>query len=80
MSTKPGAIQFIQADPHNSQNYNRYSYVLNHPMSHIDPSRYFFKNLGKFAKNNWRTMEAIAITAVTGCGADLFTAFEAWVR
>lgn len=41
----------------NSQNYNRYSYVLNNPMSYTDPSGYFFnklfkklnKALGKFA-------------------------------
>ncbi len=42
--------RFLQADPHiqapmNSQNYNRYSYVLNNPMSYTDPSGYFFKKL-----------------------------------
>ncbi|MGP9568503.1 RHS repeat-associated core domain-containing protein [Halomonas sp. AOP5-B2-8] len=47
MSTKPGAIQFLQADPHNSQNYNRYSYVLNNPMSYTDPSRCFFQKAWK---------------------------------
>jgi hypothetical protein len=42
--------RFLQADPHiqapkNSQNYNRYSYVLNNPMSYTDPSGFFFKKL-----------------------------------
>jgi RHS repeat-associated protein len=44
--------RFMQADPHiqapmNSQNYNRYSYVLNNPMSMTDPSGYFFNKLFK---------------------------------
>jgi RHS repeat-associated protein len=58
----PTLGRFLQADPHiqapnNSQNYNRYSYVLNNPMSYTDPSGFFFnklfkginKALGKFA-------------------------------
>lgn len=36
------ADPFVQA-PSNLQNYNRYSYVLNNPMSMTDPSGYFFK-------------------------------------
>ncbi|WP_228710817.1 RHS repeat-associated core domain-containing protein [Saccharobesus litoralis] len=48
----PTIGRFLQADPHiqapsNSQNYNRYSYVLNNPMSYTDPSGYFFKKLLK---------------------------------
>ena len=44
----PTLGRFLQADPFvqapkNSQNYNRYSYVLNNPMSYTDPSGYFFK-------------------------------------
>ena len=44
--------RFMQADPfvqapNNLQNYNRYSYVLNNPMSYSDPSGYFFKKLMK---------------------------------
>ena len=43
----PTLGRFLQADPHiqapmNSQNYNRYSYVLNNPMSYTDPSGYLF--------------------------------------
>lgn len=54
----PTIARFLQADPMvqaptNLQNLNRYSYVLNNPMSYTDPSGYFFKALnralGKFA-------------------------------
>jgi RHS repeat-associated protein len=48
----PTLGRFLQADPHiqapeNTQNYNRYSYVLNNPLSMTDPSGYFFTKLGK---------------------------------
>lgn len=48
----PTIGRFLQADshiqaPNNGQSYNRYSYVLNNPMSHTDPSGYFFKKLYK---------------------------------
>jgi len=54
----PTLGRFLQADPHvqapmNSQSYNRYSYVLNNPMSYTDPSGYFFKSLKKFVKKYW---------------------------
>ena len=47
--------RFLQADPFvqapsNSQNHNRYSYVLNNPLSYTDPSGYFFKSLKKYWK------------------------------
>ncbi|MDQ6984422.1 MAG: RHS repeat-associated core domain-containing protein, partial [Ghiorsea sp.] len=66
----PTLGRFLQADPHiqapkNSQSYNRYSYVLNNPMSYTDPSGYFFKAIGKFLKKNWRTIVAIAASYVT---------------
>ncbi|WP_241970899.1 RHS repeat domain-containing protein [Pseudidiomarina donghaiensis] len=46
----PTLGRFLQADlfvqaPKNNQNYNRYSYVLNNPMSYTDPSGYFFSKL-----------------------------------
>tara|TARA_R110001599_G_C12230150_1_gene657984 strand:- start:1248 stop:2339 length:1092 start_codon:yes stop_codon:yes gene_type:complete len=71
--------RFMQADPHiqapiNSQNYNRYSYVLNNPMSYTDPSGYFFKKLGKFIKKHWRTIASIAI-AVYLPGASFMSGF-----
>lgn len=37
---------FIQ-EPSNAQNFNRYSYVLNNPLSYTDPSGFFFKSLFK---------------------------------
>lgn len=48
----PTLGRFLQADPHiqapsNSQSYNRYSYVLNNPLSYTDPSGFFFKWLNK---------------------------------
>jgi RHS repeat-associated protein len=44
--------RFISADPHiqsplNSQSLNRYSYVMNNPLSYTDPSGFFFKSLFK---------------------------------
>ncbi|WP_415837712.1 RHS repeat-associated core domain-containing protein, partial [Shewanella denitrificans] len=46
----PNLARFLQADPNiqaptNLQNYNRYSYVLNNPLTYTDPSGYFFKGL-----------------------------------
>jgi len=48
--------RFLQADPivqapKNSQNLNRYSYVLNNPLSYTDPSGFFIKRLiGKWGR------------------------------
>jgi RHS repeat-associated protein len=51
----PTLGRFLQADPFiqapkNSQSYNRYSYVLNNPLSYTDPSGYFFSKLWKGIK------------------------------
>ncbi|MFC3122512.1 RHS repeat domain-containing protein [Agaribacter flavus] len=59
----PTLGRFLQADPFiqalsNSQNYNRYSYVLNNPMSYTDPSGYFFKKL--WQKTTGALLRAIA--------------------
>lgn len=71
----PTLGRFLQADPHiqapmNSQSYNRYSYVLNNPLSYTDPSGYFFKSLVKSVKKHWKTIVQIGITMMTA-GAGL---------
>lgn len=63
--------RFLSADPNvqapkNTQNLNRYSYVLNNPLSFTDPSGYFFKKLKRFVKKHWRTIASIAVVAFTG--------------
>ena len=47
--------RFISPDPFvpapgNPQSLNRYSYVLNNPINLIDPSGFFWKDIGKFFK------------------------------
>jgi RHS repeat-associated protein len=74
--------RFMQADPFiqapgNLQSFNRYSYVLNNPMSYTDPSGYFFKKLGKLIKDNWRTLASIAVGYVTfGLGTGIWSLAE----
>ena len=51
----PKIGRFLSADPHiqaptHSQSYNRYSYVLNNPLSAVDPSGYFLSFLKKAFK------------------------------
>lgn len=67
----PTLGRFLQADPHvqapnNMQNYNRYSYVLNNPMSMTDPSGYFFKKLASFVKKYWKVAAMAAVAYYTG--------------
>jgi RHS repeat-associated protein len=62
--------RFLQADPFvqaptNLQNFNRYSYVLNNPLNMTDPSGFFFSGLKHFVKKNWKTLAAIAVSAIT---------------
>lgn len=66
--------RFLSADPNiqapsNTQNHNRYSYVLNNPLKYTDPSGYFFKKVWKKIKRAvrkyWRQIAAIAITVAT---------------
>ncbi len=63
---------FVQA-PENSQNLNRYTYVLNNPLSLTDPSGFFFKKIGRFFKKHWRTIAAVAVGVLTA-GAAIWAA------
>ena len=51
------------AQPHKLQNYNRYSYVNNNPLSYTDPSGYFLKKL--FKNKTFRIALGIAIGITT---------------
>lgn len=67
----PTLGRFLSVDPivqeaGNLQNLNRYSYVLNNPLSMTDPSGFFFKSIGKFLKKHWKTIVAVGIGAFTG--------------
>jgi RHS repeat-associated protein len=65
--------RFLQADPvvqapENTQNYSRYTYVLNNPLSYTDPSGYFFKSIGKFLKRSLTPItdiRSLAVLAIT---------------
>ncbi|MET1257346.1 SpvB/TcaC N-terminal domain-containing protein [Aliikangiella maris] len=63
--------RFLQADayiqaPKNMQNMDRYSYVLNNPLSYTDPSGHFFKNLNKFWKQALAVVATVVIAVVLG--------------
>ena len=64
----PELGRFLQADsivqePYLGQNLNRYSYVLNNPLSYTDPTGHFFKKLfkaiGKFFSRLWKSISRI---------------------
>jgi len=71
----PDIGRFISADPFiqaplMSQSLNRYSYVMNNPLSMIDPSGYswlgdLFKSIGKFFSKYWREIVAVVVTVVS---------------
>lgn len=80
----PTLGRFLQADPHiqapnNTQSYNRYSYVLNNPLSYTDPSGYFFKKLFKAIGGNkfLSTIISIGLNFIPGCQAWCSAAFNA---
>jgi|GEM_PF-1486178 len=71
----PELGRFLSPDPHvqfshDPQSFNRYSYVMNNPLSYTDPSGYFLKKLMKkamgFLRQYGRTIIAIAATVYLG--------------
>lgn len=58
----------IVQEPYNAQNLNRYSYVLNNPLSYTDPSGL------SFVKKYWRQIVAIAISVFVPVLAPTFAA------
>lgn len=74
----PDTARFLSPDPYlqapaNFQNYNRYSYVLNNPVSMTDPSGHFWKwvkktvkKIGRGFKKFWKPIVAIAVGVLTG--------------
>ena len=62
--------------PEYSQNFNRYSYVMNNPLNLTDPSGFnwlgdIFKSVGSWLKQNWQTVVVIVVMAViviASCG------------
>jgi RHS repeat-associated protein len=65
----PKLGRFLQADPViqdplNAQNYNRYTYVYNNPLSLTDPSGY--RSLSANLELYWKPVAAIAVLTITG--------------
>lgn len=88
----PEIGRFLSADPfvqetHNLQSWNRYSYVLNNPLSYTDPSGFFFsklfksigKALGSLLRGIGNVLKQVlkspifrAIAQIVGCAAMAF--------
>ncbi|HFC29500.1 MAG TPA: hypothetical protein ENJ44_00485, partial [Oceanospirillales bacterium] len=68
----PTIGRFLQADPniqdpYNTQSLNRYTYVLNNPLTLTDPTGYF--SFSRFWKKSGRTIAAIVVTIFTNGAA-----------
>lgn len=73
----PTIGRFLQADPiiqdpYSTQSLNRYSYVMNNPLSYTDPSGY-----SRLRKGWWRVPVAIAISIYTAGAASALLASAA---
>jgi hypothetical protein len=73
---------FVQV-PEYSQNFNRYSYVMNNPLNTTDPSGFSwlskaFHRLGNWIRGNWRSIVSIVVVAVLTWGLGTFTALGAY--
>ncbi|WP_179957558.1 SpvB/TcaC N-terminal domain-containing protein [Exilibacterium tricleocarpae] len=69
----PQLGRFLQADPYigatdDPQNFNRYSYVLNNPLSYTDPSGYFAKKFGAWLRKNPTAASLIQMTLTIATG------------
>ncbi|MEO9898442.1 MAG: SpvB/TcaC N-terminal domain-containing protein [Paracoccaceae bacterium] len=78
----PDLARFVSADPtlqfpNYTQNYDRYSYVLNNPLAFTDPSGFGlgsflkkignaiakpFQEIGRFVEKNWREIVIVVVT------------------
>jgi len=63
----------MMESPFSTQGWNRYSYVGNSPLNFTDPSGYcfmgcfwkpIFRSIGKFFRENWRSLVQIAAVAL----------------
>jgi RHS repeat-associated protein len=66
----PAIGRFLTPDPfvqevYNLQNLNRYTYVLNNPLSYTDPSGFFFKKLFRTFKGLISNPKSLAIFAAS---------------
>jgi hypothetical protein len=78
----PELGRFLSPDPvvqipEYSQNFNRYSYVLNNPLNATDPSGFSFiskafSKIGSFIMENWRTIVVVVVVAVAAWAASAY--------
>lgn len=84
----PVLARFLSADPYiqdptNLQNLNRYTYVLNNPLSYTDPSGFFFgglfKAIGNAVSSVFKTIGNLVMT-VADFHAHIAKVSASWVK